>query len=168
MNKLRLTIIIVAMMVLCGCKSNFEEKINDQQEEVVTIYGEIYKTAFDEIMKVDEGLNSDSKYIAINIKTLEGANQKDIEYIFNEFEKYSNTVIDESLETLKEKGMVKDLNSIEGILLEIISIETISNEEVIVEVSKFRSGIGAIGMKYKLERKDNKWEIKDENMLWIS
>ena len=113
-------------------------------------------------------INGIYKYIAINTKTLENATQRNIDYIFNWFVKYNNDIIDESFESLEEKGMVKEFNSLEGLLLEVISIKEISEEEVIIELSKFRSGIGAIGMRYTLIQNDSTWEVKEKGMMWIS
>jgi hypothetical protein len=46
------------------------------------------------------------------------------------YKEYDVDIIDESIESLKEKGMVNDHGSIDGILLQVESIKFISEDEV--------------------------------------
>jgi len=119
-------------------------------------------------MPIDEGLNDDMKYIAIDTHTLENATNADKKAVLEYFKKYDVEIMDESFESLKEKGMVKDLNSLDGLLLRIEKVDKISDNEIIIECSKFRSGLGAVGVKCVLKKENNKWIIDSSQMSWIS
>ncbi|ABN53770.1 MAG TPA: hypothetical protein DEF39_00680 [Hungateiclostridium thermocellum] len=119
-------------------------------------------------MPIDEGLNDDMKYIAIDTHTLENATNADKKTVLEYFKKYDVEIMDESFESLKEKGMVKDLNSLDGLLLRIEKVDKISDNEIIIECSKFRSGLGAVGVKCVLKKENNKWIIDSSQMSWIS
>ncbi|GAA0182571.1 hypothetical protein SH2C18_49260 [Clostridium sediminicola] len=133
-----------------------------------TKLSDIYTIAMDSFIPLDDGLNGDMKYIAINTQTLTDASEADKKYILKYFEKYNVEVIDETFDTLKEKGMVKDGNYIEGILLSIDDINFISDNEVEIEGTKFRSGKGAIGVKSVIKNKNGEWELQKADMTWIS
>ena len=160
-KKIKFFVVFMLILVLTftGCN-------NAQNEEID--YGKIYILALDSLISIDEGLNSDIKYIAIDIDTLEGAAQEDINYIMTYFEKYGVEVIAESFVTLREKGMVKEGNYIEGLLLRVDKIDKITKKKAVMEVSKFRSGLGAIGVRCKLIYSKGTWELKNADMMWIS
>ena len=86
-----LTAILLASLVGCN-KSDDTNKWSD-----------IYITVFESLMEDDKALNTDMKYIAINVEALANATEEDIDIIFDYFEKYNVDVIDESYQTLEEK-----------------------------------------------------------------
>lgn len=129
----------------------------------------LYAAVLDSFIPIDNGLNGDMKYIAIDTNTLVDATKEDKEYILNYFKKYNVEVMDESFETLKEKGMVKECNYLEGLLLQIdVDKIKISNNKAVIEGSKFRSGIGAIGVRCEAVYKNGNWVIEKADMTWIS
>ena len=65
MKRLIAIFLLVLVISLCACSNNSAEDLQDKQVEFDTKYGDIYRVAFDELMKEDEGLNSDSKYMYI-------------------------------------------------------------------------------------------------------
>ncbi|HHV28978.1 MAG TPA: hypothetical protein GXX73_05165 [Clostridium sp.] len=119
-------------------------------------------------MPIDEGLNGDMEYIAIETQTLENATESDKKAVLEYFKKYDVKIMDESFETLKAKGMVKDLNSLDGLLLRIVKVDKISDNEIIIECSKFRSGLGAVGVKCVLKKENDKWIVSSSQLTWIS
>jgi hypothetical protein len=108
------------------------------------------------------------EYIAINSQTLSNASDEDIIKIKDYFIKYEVEIIDESFNTLSEKGMVKKGNYIEGLLLEITDVNIISDNKVIIEGSKFRSGLGAVGVKSTVIKSNGEWQLESADMTWIS
>lgn len=132
--------------------------------------GEIYSVALDSIMEQDEALNSDMEYIAIDMSNFENADESDKEEILSYFkEKYRVEVMDATLEQLKEKGLYNsDTMGLDGVLLKIVKVDLKSNNEISFEGSKYRSGLGAVGVEGKVHYKDNKWESKEGKMTWIS
>ncbi|WP_242853023.1 hypothetical protein [Pseudobacteroides cellulosolvens] len=130
---------------------------------------EIYILALDSMMPVDEGLNSEMKYISIDGTKLEYINESEKAEILTYFnKKYNIKTMDASFEKLQEMGMVKDINSIEGILLTISKVEIADKNSVIVNGYKFKSGLGAVGVQSKIINKDGKWKVESKGMTWIS
>ncbi|MCT4544463.1 MAG: hypothetical protein N4A63_13030 [Vallitalea sp.] len=140
----------------------------DIETEEESIWDDVYSIALDSFITVDEGLNSDMEYIAINSQTLSNASDEDIIKIKDYFIKYEVEIIDESFNILSEKGMVKKGNYIEGLLLEITDVNIISDNKVIIEGSKFRSGLGAVGVKSTVIKSNGEWQLKSADMTWIS
>ena len=153
-------ILVLVVSLMFGCSSDKGEESN--------FYSDTYILALDSFMQTNEELNSDMEYIAINTKTLKDATDEDIKKIFKFFEKYDVDVIDESFESLKEKGMVKEANYIEGVLLEVKTINKVSDDKLIIEGSKFRGGKAAVGIESTIIKKDNKWILDSAEMTWIS
>ncbi len=57
---------------------------------------------------------------------------------------------------------------LDGVLLRIEKVDFKSNNEIFIEGSKYRSGIGAVGVAVQVHYKDNKWKSKEVTMTWIS
>jgi hypothetical protein len=178
MKKIFIYSIFILAFLLCSCTNSASKKEadtcstpvkqNTAAENPRTKYYDIYTLALDSFMPIDDGLNGGMQYIAIDTKTLKDATETDKAAIMKYFEKYNVKVIDESFDSLKAKGMVKDMNYIEGLLLSVKSIELKTDGEAIVEGSKFRSGLGAIGVKSTIKLENGKWNLKSSNMMWIS
>lgn len=167
-------IILIIVSIMLGCTNMKEKEESSQQlkktessNKELSIYGDVYRIALEAMIPIDDALNSNMKYIAINTATLENATDEDVLKIMEYFKKYEVNVIDESFQSLKEKGMVKN-GSIDGILLKIERIEKISDDKVIVEGSKFRSGNGAIGVTSILVRSKGEWKLESAGITWIS
>lgn len=152
-------ILIVAML---SCK-----KSNKGETDSKSSMAQLYCVALDSFIPIDEALNRDMKYIAIDIDTLEISTEEEKEKIKEYFAKYQVPVIFESFNSLEEKGKVGEGNSIEGILLRVEKTE-VSKKNALVEGSKFRSGVGAVGVHCELKFKDGIWEVKEVLMTWIS
>jgi hypothetical protein len=164
--------IITCSLVGCNRSNGNISKQDDEsgiiKQEDKSEYDKIYNIALDSFMRLDEGLNGEMKYIAINSKTLKNATNQDILEILDYFKKYDVKVFDESFDSLKEKGMVKQGNSLEGVLLEIISIEEISENKIKIEGSKFRSGLGAISVESIIVKSENEWKLESADITMIS
>jgi len=174
MRKYLLSVILIFTIMLAGCSSNLPRdnsnnlpKENNETKKT-TKMAEIYSLALDSMMPIDEGLNGDMKYIAIDTSSLKDATEEDKKYILKYFEKYKVQVMEGSFESLNGQGMVKEGNYIEGVLLKVENIDFSLTNKVKVEGSKFRSGLGAIGVKTQLKNKDGKWIVESADMLWIS
>ena len=155
------SILIIVSILLSACNTGIEPKEH---------LGEIYSVALDSILKQDEGLNSDMEYIAIDMSNSEELDESDKKEILNYFkEKYKVEVIDATLEELKEKGLYNpDMMRLDGVLLKIKKVDFKFNNKILFEGSKYRSGLGAIGVEVKVHYKDNKWKSKEVKMTWIS
>lgn len=145
---------------------------NKESDIGVDIKGEIvdvYIAALDSFMPLDEGLNGGMKYIAIDTNTLKHLPANDKQELLKYFEKYHVEVMDASLEKLKEMGLFDEKTlSLDGILLRVQKMEILSQKKAVIEGSKYRSGIGAIGVKCVIEYKDGEWKVKKADITWIS
>lgn len=149
------------MGLLSACNTGIEPKEN---------LGEIYSVALDSLMKQDEALNSDMEYIAIDLSNSEEVDENDKKEILNYFkEKYKVNVMDATLEQLEENGLYNpEIMLLDGVLLKIEKVDFKFNNKILIEGSKYRSGLGAIGVEVKVHYKDNKWKAKEVKMTWIS
>ncbi|MER2119085.1 MAG: peptide ABC transporter substrate-binding protein [Solibacillus sp.] len=147
--------------LLSACNTGIEPKEN---------LGEIYSVALDSLMKQDEALNSDMEYIAIDLSNSEEVDENDKKEILNYFkEKYKVNVMDATLEQLEENGLYNpEIMLLDGVLLKIEKVDFKFNNKILIEGSKYRSGLGAIGVEVKVHYKDNKWKAKEVKMTWIS
>ncbi len=170
MNKLKyffviLTIAIFLVLIFYNIILEDSNNVEPSLDQNVSIYSLI----FDAIIKQDEGLNSEMKYISIDSNSTKDLTEEEREEILEYLKIYNVDIINYSFEELKEKGMFNEETlSLEGILLEIKTVKKITKNDIVVEAVKYRSGLGAIGMEYTLQFKNNEWTIKEEKMLWIS
>lgn len=131
---------------------------------------EIYIMALDSMMPIDEGLNSDMKYIAIDGSKLRYISESEKEQLLKYFgDKYNVKAMDASYDRLKEMGMTKGaLGSLEGILLSFSKITVVDKKNVLIEGSKYKSGTGGIGAMSRITYEDGKWKLESTGMTWIS
>jgi hypothetical protein len=122
------------------------------------------------MMELDPGLNSNMEFIAIDMSNFNDLNEDDKDDILLFFkEKYEVDVMDATMEELKEKGLYNpETTALNGVLLEIQSVDFKSNHIIFFEGSKYRSGLGAIGVEGTVHYKDGEWEIKESIVTWIS
>jgi hypothetical protein len=130
--------------------------------------GELYSLALDAYMPMDEGLNGDMKYIAIDMNNLKDIDETDKKQILKYFEKYNIEVMEATYEQLKEKGLYNPKTMVlNGVLLRVEKTE-ISNNRIVIEGSKYRAGDGAIGTKVIIEYKNGKWQVSKADGTWKS
>ena len=149
------------LVLLSACNNELEPKEH---------LGEIYTIALDSIMKQDRALSREMEYIAIDMSTFDGVDEGGKEEILSYFkEKYKVDVMDATFEQLKEKGLYnQDTMSLDGVLLRIEKVEFKVNDDIFFEGSKYRSGLGAVGVQVTIHNKDNKWETKEVKQTWES
>ncbi|MUG46354.1 hypothetical protein [Paenibacillus woosongensis] len=133
--------------------------------------GQLYGLVFEAMMPIDEALNEDLKYIAIDFSVLTQLTEEDKQYIEEYISsRFAAPVRDATFEQLKESegddftvnGMV-----LSGVLLQIDKVE-ISEHGAVIEGMKYRSGNGAVGIAIQLELKDGAWKVIEATNTWIS
>ncbi|QWU13295.1 hypothetical protein SAMN04487895_11838 [Paenibacillus sophorae] len=130
--------------------------------------GELYSLALDAYMPIDEGLNGGMKFIAIDMSNFKDIDETDKEQILKFFAKYNVEVMEASYEQLKDKGLYDPQTmALNGVLLRVEKTE-ISENQMVIEGSKYRSGLGAIGTKVIVEYKNGKWQVTKADTTWIS
>lgn len=168
-------IVLLLTFILAGCSKYNEAPQTLANPEVSKVTAaksdkaKAYILAFDKVWEMDPGLNSAIKYISINTKTFRnfsGADKKELfDYVAG---KYNVTMLDMSIDELKDAGYVKDLYFKEGIVFEISKYISDTPDIISFEGRKWRSGLGAIGFSFETRKKSGSWELEKCNMTWIS
>ncbi len=156
------SILLILSLFLTACNIGVDPKEH---------LGEIYSVALDSIMEKDEALSSEMKFIAIDMSNFDdGLSAKDKEAIITFFkDKYKVDVMEATFDELKEKGFYDpEKMSLTGVLLRIEKMDFKWNHNVFFEGSKFRSGLGAIGVEGTVHYKDGTWQMKESKETWIS
>ncbi len=129
---------------------------------------EIYIAALDAFMPIDEGLNHEMQYIAVDMSNFKHINERDKQQILYHFKSYGVEVMEATYEQLEEKGLLDaETRVLSGVLL---SVEKtgIQGKRVVVEGSKMRAGNGAIGVRSVVEYSAGQWKLKEAESTWIS
>lgn len=130
-----------------------------------------YMALIEDIYEEDSGLNGDITMIAFNTTGWIEVNEIEKEIIlFQVGEKYGLEVVQGTFDELAEQGLIdkENLYFEKGILIEVKNMKY--NEEdgrIECAISKWRSGLGAIGADETAEFDASKWRISKENQ-WIS
>ncbi|MDH4619192.1 peptide ABC transporter substrate-binding protein [Brevibacillus sp. AY1] len=134
-----------------------------------THLGAVYSIALDASMPLDEGLNHEMQYIAIDMTHMEKLNPQVKKQILTFFsEKYQVEVMAATLDELREKGLYdSETLMLDGVLLRLTHAD-ITESKIVVEGSKYRSGLGAIGTKVVVEWIDGQWQVTQADITWIS
>lgn len=152
--------IFTILLISCGT-----ERPSDDEMPLV----EIYSLALEALMEEDKALNDDMAFIAIDLSNFENLNKTARQAIIDYFsDKYSIDVMDSTFEELREKGFFnEDTMVLDGVLLRMEKVD-ITSTKVVFTGSKYRSGLGAIGMEVTLRNEDGKWKVTESKMIWIA
>ncbi len=157
MKKLLFILLIIAAVLITGCTAKAAPEA-----------GGAYEAAIDKLYNEDEALNLNIKYLAVDTTKMKNLTEESKKTLLKNLEKYGLIVLDTTSSELEKNGYIKDTNFEEGILFE-LEDEEMKNNTIKMDVSKFRSGIGAIGYEgMELKYRNGKWEIKESGSPWIS
>lgn len=161
MRIINFTFVMILSILLSACTDG-----ENPQEYVA----EIYSVALDSIMKEDPGLNDAMEDIAIDMTNLDDLSEKEKEEISSIIQKeYEVDAMIATFEELKEKGLSNaDIGKLYGVLLKLDKVEFKLNNEIYFEASKYRSGLGAMGVEGTIYFKEGEWEIKELKHIWMS
>ncbi|GFN34095.1 hypothetical protein PCURB6_43550 [Paenibacillus curdlanolyticus] len=143
-------------------------EVFDQEQE--PDMGELYGLALNAFMPIDEALNGDMKYIAVDMSHLENVDDIDKQQILKALSGYEVPVKNSTFEQLwEEEAKEREANStaLQGVLLRVDQVE-LSKERMVLEGSKFRAEFGAIGMRVVVELADGLWQVTKADLTWIS
>lgn len=151
--------VLLAVFLLAACT-----KAPDPKQSMP----EIYSIALDAYMPIDDGLNSEMKYIAIDMSDFQNVDEQGKQQILDYFKKYNVQVMEATYEQLKEKKLLNpETGVLDGVLLRVEKIDVKFNK-VIIEGDKYRAGNGAIGTRVEVQFKDGKWQVIKADGTWIS
>ena len=148
--------LIIILVIAAGC--------SQEAPDILGAYNEV----IDKLYNEDIALNSDIKYIAIDTSLINNLSEEQKSSLLKDLEKYGYTVLDMTFEELEKEGYIENLYFKEGILFK-IEDKPVSGKSITMDVSKWRSGLGAIGYDdLKVEYKNGKWEVTKTGSAWIS
>ena len=183
MKRLLSTILTITFLFTLTSCNNAKIKKEESSDKTQTISGkaqtvveektgycEVYIKAVEKLIEEDPALNDGMQYIAIEMNTLKGINKADEAEITRYFEEKYTKVKNASLEDLKRDGEFDESNLYlkNGIAIKIDKISELSEDRISFEASKYKSGLGAIGLRFNFRKSQTIWELTDVGMAWIS
>lgn len=147
-------------------------------EEVENKTISLYTTLLEDIIKQDEALNTDAKFIAIDFENFVACRKdrySENGYFYRNLSKnekqalmdvcktYNENVIEANFTKLKEDGYFNEKEKrLDGILISVNNMENTNRlDKVILRMQKYRSALGAIMPKYELDLIEGKdWHLK--------
>lgn len=155
-------------------------EIKKEEEKKPTKYVQMYLNLLDDIIETDSGLNYDIEFISIDVESLDkeyldpeikgttrvfDISEKDEQIILDYMKKYHNNIKSNNFEELKDQGEFDEKNLVlDGILIYVSNIEIVSEDNFLISMVKYRSGLGAIFPEYSVKYIDGNWEIEVVSM----
>lgn len=142
--------------------------LNSQPADLPTEDSNPYFVLFKQLYADDPGLNGDIKYIAVDLTDVKSEDNADFLVLIEAFcKKDGFTLLVDTMDGLNEKGYIKNLSLEEGI---VIAFEdtSLTDTKLVTQGRKWRSGDGAIGGTFTLEKKNGTWSITKTENQWIS
>lgn len=161
LKRISISILFILLLLLSACGSGVNPKDH---------LGEIYTIALDSIMQEDQALNSGMEFIAIDTSNLEELTKQDKKEIIHFFrDTYKTEIMEATYEELVEKGLYNpETTVLDGVLLRMEEVDYSFNNQIIFKGSKYRSGLGAVGIEVTIHYKNDSWLVKSSKMTWIS
>ena len=163
-NHKLLTFSLCFIVIICfiGCT-----RTKSVLESTKTRWAEIYQITLDSYLEQDTALTENIDFIAIDLTTLEFANDDDKKVITLWFEERYVPVKDINLDGLREKGLFDGMYISDGVFLKIISV-TENDDEIIIEGMKYRGARAANWFETKWQLNNGSWEFMGTVMTMIS
>ncbi|MCY6370623.1 hypothetical protein [Clostridium ganghwense] len=122
---------------------------------------DIYNIVLDYFISLDEALNSDMKYIAVNFDA--SIDKENKEKVIENLKKYNVDIIEGNVEELMAKGLGDEYGNLDGILLSISDVKIESENKIIINGSKYRSGLGSISTQVTINNDNGTWKIEESS-----
>jgi len=130
-----------------------------------------YYLIFEALINESVGLNNDSIYIALELTDVELPDTAPlIQLVQNYCDTNEYTLLLMGFEELKEKGYIdySDTDIIhfkEGIMISFYDKES-TDTKLVTSGHKWKSGLGAVGMEFTVEKINDSWQITEEGNSW--
>ncbi|WP_336758956.1 hypothetical protein [Paenibacillus sp. USHLN196] len=117
--------------------------------------------ALDELISTDKALNENMEYISLDFDKglpIKASDKKSIEDYLQS--KYNVKIYNLTYEELVEEGLSEQSESkLKGVLLKIEKQEQQSDNNITIEVSKYRSNEGSLSAKITLTYEEGQWRV---------
>jgi hypothetical protein len=144
--------------------------LKSEQDKTALSQVQAYFLVFEYLFETDPALNHEIKYIALDLSETMLETPDNFIWILEEFCVQNNfTLLLDNFDGLVEKGYIRDIGSgfEEGILISFRDT-ALTDDTLTTDASKWRSGLGAIGATFTVEKSDGDWEILPLESMWIS
>ena len=151
------------------------EETEKEKEKKITKYTQMYLNLLDDIMEKDSALNNDAEFISIDVESLDkeyldpeikgttrvfDISKEDEQIILDYMKKYHENIKSDNFEELKAQGEFDEKHLVlNGVLIYVSNIEIVSEDNFLISMVKYRSGLGAIFPEYSVKYVDGNWEI---------
>ncbi|MBT2283438.1 hypothetical protein J7E78_07795 [Paenibacillus polymyxa] len=146
---------VVVLFLLSACAGGVTG--SSQQNDL----GEPYRMALEELISTDTALNENMEYISLDFDKeipLKDFDKKSIEDYLHS--KYNAKIYNLTYEELIEEGLSEQSeNTLKGILLKIEKQEKESDNNIAIDVSKYRANEGSLSAKITLTYEEGKWKV---------
>ena len=156
------------------------EEIKKEEEKKITKYAQMYLNLLDDIMEKDSALNNDAEFISVDVGSLDkeymdpeikgttrvfDISEEDEQIILDYMKKYHDNIKSNNFDELKAQGEFDEKYLVlDGVLIYVSNIEIISEDNFLISMVKYRSGLGAIFPEYSVKYIDGAWEIEVVSM----
>lgn len=120
------------------------------------------------LWREDPGLNGDIRYLSADLGAVDEAHIAALTGLLEDFcAENALTLLTMDYDTLVKEGYVEDLYFADGVLLAFEQAELTDNR-LTVTARKWRSGLGAIGADFTVEKQGGGWTVVGTQNSWIS
>lgn len=151
------------------------EETEKEEEKKITKYTQMYLNLLDDIMEKDSALNNDAEFISVDVGSLDkeymdpeikgttrvfDISEEDEQIILDYMKKYHDNIKSNNFDELKAQGEFDEKHLVlDGVLIYVSNIEIVSEDNFLISMVKYRSGLGAIFPEYSVKYVDGNWEI---------
>ena len=133
---------------------------------------EAYFLVFQYLFEADPALNHEIKYIALDLSEIKFQAQDVLIRLVEDFcAEFGFTLLLNDFEGLREKGYITfdplPPRFQDGIIISFQDI-TLTDDTLVTKAEKWRSGRGAIGSTFTVEKTDGTWELLPLESMWAS
>jgi len=153
-------IVLLSFLLLISCSEQIDEVDSANP----------YYLIFEALINEDVALNYEMVYIALDLTNAKLTDTTPfIQLAQNYCDTNGYTLLIMSFEELEENGYIEDIYTgfKESIVISFNDKE-LTDTKLVTAANKWKSGIGAIGADYTVEKANDSWDITNTDQAWIS
>ena len=162
MKKSKLIFILILLFAVFVIAVNFTSCKKSTEPDFKGNPANAYFLVFEKLYEESTGLNSDIKYIAIDLTGAKLKEKPDLIKLFEKFcEENNYTLWQDTIQGLKEKGYIVDEYPVyfpDGFVIS-FKDDLLEDNKLVTKGSKWRSDLGAYGATYTAEKINGEWEV---------
>lgn len=176
-----ITAVLLAVMLLTSCAKLPPEGVSSDykavpptppaiQSQPAAEAGaeEAYWLLFEKLWAEDDGLNDGIQYLSLDLSQVKLKDTAPLTKQVQDFcDEKGFELLSLPFEELKAQGYIKDLTFEKGIIIS-FEDQSLTETTLVTKAQKWRSGDGAIGAAYTVEKKSDGWSVTGAEGAWIS